>query len=394
MKEFDVIIVGGGPAGSIAAWQLGIYGFSVLLLEASDGKQRKICGEYLSPAGVNLLVQREVIQLIEGFEKLLGMNIYSPSGTKINCVFPQDHKDITFGVSVQRQLFDSRIRSLAQSNANVELLLNTRVRDLTFKEDRWNVTTGSCTYRTKLLIGADGIRSTVARSIGVRKIKANNRLAVHCFASSKLEREPYGEMHLYEDGTYLGINPINSRETNLGFVTDVSVFRKYDSAVAFLVDRICSDKKLSERYNLEFNQVKLTCNITNSNYQVVGERCALIGDAAGFVDPLTGEGITGALLSGLVLADSVRFTKLDCRKSLDQSLTNFANLYATRFHAKRTVNKIFQWLIKKPQLLELASDLLLARQQHADALVGLIGNIFTPLQALIYSLNYSKLAKP
>ncbi|MBT3784652.1 NAD(P)-binding protein [bacterium] len=389
MKEYDAIVVGAGPAGSFFSRELARSGYSVLLLEASDGKGRKLCGEYLCPAGVKLLEESDARWVLEGFPMLNGMKIYSPAGREVRCTFPIKDSKTSYGLSVHRAVFDSRMRELAQFESRVDLRLEHRVQEIHRGKSGWIVKSKNDEFQGMLLVGADGMKSIVARISGLRRSVSAQRIAVHCFANSRDARDSFGEMHLYEDGTYLGLNPTGASECNLGYVTDIGILKSHSSPEQFVKNRIETDRWLRERIDFPPSplDVRVTCNLHNLIPQIVAPQCALIGDAACFVDPLTGEGMASALLSALLLSQSLKNWNSNHAESLETCLSAYALLHRKRFQAKIKINTFFQWLIKKPMLVEELGRFLGAHQRCADALVGMIGNVLKPVEAVYFSLG-------
>jgi flavin-dependent dehydrogenase len=107
----------------------------------------------------------------------------------------------------------------------------------------------------------------------------------------------------------------------------------------------------------------------------------LIGDAAGFVDPLTGEGIFNALLSAQILVDCLR------TRDREDVESKFTKSYVKLLAGKRRLNQTFQWILRRPALIESIAGFLLQKQRRADTFIGIVGNVYSPGAGLLKLLR-------
>ena len=166
----DVVVVGGGPAGSAAATFLRQRGRDVLLVDEARFPRDKVCGESVSPGGRRLLADLGAAEAVRRLapQPLLGMTLTSPDGTS----FRGDYRDAAEpGFALRRQAFDQVLLDGARA-AGAEVREGVRatglvvedgtVAGITCEGDR-----GPETIRARLVIGADGRRSVVARRLGL-----------------------------------------------------------------------------------------------------------------------------------------------------------------------------------------------------------------------------------
>ena len=113
---------------------------------------------------------------------------------------------------------------------------------------------------------------------------------------------------------------------------------------------------------------------------VASKKFALIGDAGGFVDPLTGEGMYNAFLTAEILAESI----LENGRAFDLSdaSSKYIKLKKMQTDQKRRLNIFFQWFIRRPILVESLAILLSWSQRRANSFIGIIGNVYRPLEGL------------
>lgn len=368
-KVFDVAVAGGGPAGAFLALQLARGGKSVLLLEAGDKIRRKVCGEYLCPRGVQLLRASGIEAALEG-KPIRGMRLFSPGGIAVETRFPGGAE----GSAVRRDRLDEILLSQA-AEAGAELRRGMRLERVVREHGHWELAAGGELFHARLLVGADGRQSFVAKSLGVHRPPHSKRAALHFYARTSRENGNLGEMHILEGGAYVGVCPVGSSELNVSVVCDGSELKH--GARPALERLLARSPYLAGRFLplAAETQVQAACPLGHAVRDVAGPGWALVGDAAGFLDPLTGEGIYQALESASLLAARV----LDGAPTLHHL---YARDHELAFRAKTRVNRVFQRLIRHPIACDWVGTRLRASQARADAFIGLVGNVHGPREAL------------
>jgi menaquinone-9 beta-reductase len=383
-QHTDVLIVGAGPAGALAAHKMAKAGMRVVVLEKSPDIKRKICGEYLCPLGLQLLKDEGVADEIVGnFLRLKGMLIVTAEGTEVVTEFPSP--ETYEGVSVNRAIFDANLIKRAQlSGADVKL--SAEVKQIYRSGEHWVVESSQGTFTARVLIGADGRRSIVSKCLNNDLINDGKRVAIHAFATLSQDSLRQGEMHLFSDGAYIGINPTGNREVNFSLVLDAVDLQKLGGPFRALNAYLSRSANLSSRFHLfeDEEQIKATFPIQHRTKSIIpGKNVALIGDAAGFVDPLTGEGMYNALLSSQILSDEIILGLKNSLFVQKNTFENYRSQYSKVLHHKVMLNRFFQIIIRYPKVVETIAHFLLKRRSRADAFIGIIGNIYSPLQGFL-----------
>lgn len=381
-KKSKIGIIGAGPSGSLTAYLLQKQGHQVHLFDriSEDTKVRKVCGEYLCPAGKDLLHELGLKHLVENYSKVFGMKIFSSTEVEVNTLFPEQQ----FGYSLRRDQFDQDLAALANQNG-VTMHWDTTIASFEYGSDKVTlVDQNANTWTFDYLIGADGRQSHVAKWIDVKKTISQKKVAIHCYLDAKLSREilPQGEMHLFEDGSYCGLNPIEGKNWNFSIVCDANEVKNAESTYDLIQSKIKKSKRLTELFDLppeENLTIKVVANISNSVSGITSlkHKTLLVGDASGFVDPLTGEGIYHAILTAKVLSDIFKTTQSDA-----EIFKGYEKLIHAVYYKKVVINYFFQWLIKHPQLCHFIAVFLRPRKRVRDTFVGLIGNVYSPLRAI------------
>jgi len=384
-KKPEITIIGGGPSGSFSAYLLTKYGFKVTILEASSAPKRKVCGEYLCPRGVSLLQQFGIFQHFETiFQAVTGMVIHSPSGFRMETTFPC--KDgIQNGLSLNREVFDQTLLQLAQ-DAGSTVIRNQRVKKLERSSSGWKIeTTDGARFETPLLIGADGRNSIVARSMNVHVRHPSKRVAIHCNLPTSPRHLRKGEMHLFPSNGYIGINPIHECETNLSLVCDAQEIRSAGSPRNLLIHYLSQSEALRDRFLPlpDATEIATIAPLRHIVRNTSGEGWCLIGDAGGFLDPLTGEGIFQALSSAAFLSKAFQMESERNAPDWNHALKVYSRNRKRMFRSKTRINQVFQWIIRHPDSIERLARYLNKNKRRPDAFIGLIGNVYNPFEGLL-----------
>lgn len=386
---YEFAIIGGGPGGGFLAHQLGEMGFEVILIEASSKFKRKICGEYLCPAGVTLLKNKGFSEFIsDNYLPIEGMKLISPNLKVLYTLFPKK-KDYEVGVSVKRGHFDQAIVEKAKKYSNVDTLFGERLSGMSLsgtEEKKWDLKTDKGkSIQTKILIGADGRNSFVARTLGLKKKSSKKRVALHCFLEKKREHIRSGEVHFFKDGSYSALDPVEEKLINFSVICDVNILKSFRTPSLAIKHYIKNSSILKEDYGELPEEIKVftTFPITNRVKSNIDQNLALVGDAAGFVDPLTGEGMYNALWSANCLSQEFTHLKGSLKDSnIKSSLNRYDLKKRKHFRQKIILAKIFQFIIYHPFILELAGKFLIKKPERGHILIGVIGNIYKPIEGL------------
>jgi flavin-dependent dehydrogenase len=383
-KNIEIGIIGAGPAGTMTGLLLARAGYEVTIFEKTQSIVRRLCGEYLCPKGVELLKSYSLFnQTCFSFMPLNGMIISPSLGESITCDFPQTDRQWN-GVSVDRKMFDQRLLDLA-IESGVKVIYNTSIRKITNDNGLWILENQlEDEFYCHLLVAADGRTSTVAKLLNHSAKLNTSRIAIHCYLPRlKHFGLRHGEMHIFKDGSYCGINPISDKEVNLSFVVDSSKVRSNN------LHELCNNYlKQSNRLCETFGQIPdntILSTITplkNVNTHVAGNGLAYVGDASGFIDPLTGEGIYNALLSATVLVDAIQ-----SESTIETALQTYKKNKNKIQLQKKILNTVFQTVIKSPFLCSIIARVIRTKQTRADAFIGIIGNIYTPIRGLLEILK-------
>lgn len=391
--RLDVIVVGGGPAGSVTARQLALAGWRVLVLERDRFPREKVCGEYLCPAAVSRLDSLGLSGTIERLphRRIRRVRIAAPSGDVVEGEFLEPRRGAgAHGVSISRAALDQALLEEAAA-AGVVVVEEARVSDLLIDEHGVEVRYrtaehGAQEARGALIVGADGRFSVIARRLGMEPpTHAGGRAVLHAQLDGVAPPERAVEMHLLEGHRYAGINFLPDGLANVSLVVDLAEARELDAAgrEALLLRVVRAAPALHERFAhaRPVGPTRMLAPLKVERPRAHGERALLVGDAAGFLDPLTGEGVHAALVTATIAA-SVADRALRAGRRGARDLAEYTRRRRRALLPKTLLNRGLQVLLRHPGIQNRLGRLFGASPEGADLLVSVIGNTRPPFALL------------
>lgn len=396
--ECDVLVVGGGPAGSTLAGLLALRGRKVTLLDRSHFPRPKACGECVNPGAVRTLRRLGLLDDVLALDPkpLRGFDVVSDGGRRARGRYGDDGE----GVAVARSRLDRALLETARRRgARVEE--GVRVTGVTEAEERggsprrgeggWTMphartreADGSAGVRhARVVVGADGLRSTVARALAgpppepsTRKVSLTARLA------GEGPPDDRGRLVIGAEGT-VGLAPVGEGLWNVTVVVDPERWgrRIAGDPAAFLMGfqegrigdwatppRLVDGPWASGRFD---RPVRRT----------VGEGVLLVGDAAGYYDPLTGQGIFRALRSAEMAAAVIDSALGEDRVS-GRAVAGYARRLRRSFAPGRRLQRTIEAAISREWSREAVIDRLAGAPASTDALIRVTGDA-RPVRSLL-----------
>ena len=394
--DAEVIVVGGGPAGSTTAFFLARAGCDVLLLDRVAFPRDKPCSEYLSPQASRLLNELGVFETLVAAPsaQLTGMRVHAPDGTTFDGSFSgatgyRAFRD--FGLAIRRPLLDTALLTCAErAGARVrtgvdvrDLALNEhgRVEGVIAREDGRQLT-----LHAPLVIGADGLRSVVARRAELGKHgRWPRRLALVRHYRGVMHEALVGDMHVFEGG-YAGFAPVGDDLTNVAVVIPTRQSREIGNDRDAIMTRLLSSQPRVAARLAHAEPATPTRAIGPFNWHAKRAwmpGAVLVGDAADFFDPFTGEGMYAAM-RGAELLSTYAWEAIRAKNegSADVALAAYDRCRRHEFRGKWAVERAIATAIASPSLINLAAKALARRSDLADLLVGVTGD-FVPAREVL-----------
>ncbi len=317
-KSYDAIIIGAGPSGCAAAISLGRNGYRVLVVEKDQFPRGKVCGDGISPPTLKTLDRLGVLAEVmgKGPWKIDGVDLSSPAGQVVTAPFSHLKGPYPFGLVVPRREFDFLIFQQAQKYSNLEILENWEVKDVidqngSIKGVKAQSEGQKREFSAKFLVGADGAYSVVARKTISRKqnfqqgafgIRAyfrgvkdlTHRIEIHC---DRAILPGYGWVFpTGEDSANVGVGiaSCHLKEKNIR-----NLFQTFVEGNPFVKERFREARMVEN--SLQGGPIPMGSLFRRRSRKNV----LLVGDAGGFTDVLTGEGIYFALRTGECAAEAI-----------------------------------------------------------------------------------------
>jgi menaquinone-9 beta-reductase len=325
--DADVIIAGAGPAGAAAAVYLRRLGASVVVLDRMTFPRDKVCGDFVGPSALIELEAIGVLQMAGFAQTNIGRrgSIYVDGEQLIARPFPAVTGMPSYGRVIPRFVLDKFIVDAAQS-AGARVMEGCQLTNFAVNSDAVTVQvaspSGPFTLRCRLLIGADGSSSTVGRLMRGSQPPRRDRFIASRAYFTGIEG-PEDELDVYFDGSclpgYYWLFPTGKGEGNVGLGIALEALPAHNETPAAMLRRLIrDDKALSARLRnarLRGKPAGWPLTTYNQRLPIVFDRVMLIGDAAGLINPLNGEGIQYALLSARWAAE----TLIPCLRADDYS---------------------------------------------------------------------------
>jgi len=397
--DCDVLITGGGPGGSALAYHLARKGHKVIVAEAERFPRDKVCGDGVSPIAISELHAMG----ITGTEKFRQTNEIKKVG-----LFIQHDKVIIDLSKPEHLLFHAHIIPRieldqwiyeAAKNAGAQYLENCRVTDYVVTDQGVNIslTQEKCTFqiKTKVIVGADGSSSTIARKMrGTKPGEEFQLLGLRAYYENV--QGPTDRVDIYFSGeSFPGIYwlfPKGPDGANIGMaMVSATIPQNTRHISKMLTEHIGNNADIKER----IGQGKINGKIAgwplvfyNSESRITASRVLLVGDAAGLINPLSGDGIQYALLSARWASETLdaAITRNDFsearlntyREKVDQELGyDFAlSNMLVQFSRNKTLTPVWMSILR----------IMIARSKddpaYADTIAGIFEGTYPSHQAL------------
>lgn len=398
--DYEAIVVGGGPGGSVTASLLAEAGHRVLLLDKASFPRHKACSEYVNPGGVRVLrdlgLEGDVIAA--GAHKMQAMMVHAPGGRRFLADF-EGAGPGEYALGLSRHTLDEILLDRARV-AGVDVRERAHVRDVLRHDGRVRgVDVSIDGQREKLtaaiVIGADGHHSAVTRSLGLdtpMPLLRRTGLVAHYRGVVGLGER--GEMHVAAHG-YAGLAPLERGLTNVAFVSASSALSGRDGPLdAYFEEGLARIPAVAERLGgaVRVGGIRGVGPLAHRVTRAAGDGYLLVGDAAAFLDPFTGDGMYEAMRAGQ-LAAPVASAAIRGRDVSARALRPYRLARWRTFGAKRQVCWIVQGFIHAPILMDYVTDRLDRREELGLTLSGVLGN-FRPASAALSPLFLARLLRP
>lgn len=339
--NLDVIIIGGGLAGLTSAIHLSKFGLKVAVIEKNEFPKHKVCGEYIS---------NEVLPYLESLElkisdlkpSLINKLEFSTSKGKII-----SGKLPLGGFGISRYALDNYLFQKAVENGCQ--IIQDSVVDIYFDENEFIVSTSNnLELKSKIAIGAFGKRSNIDQKLNRNFIRKKVPwLAVKAHYSGDFPNDLVG-LHNFEGG-YCGVSKVEKNRINICYLANYDTFKQYKNIEEFQSKVVFKNPNLKiifENSNLLFEKPLTISQISFEKKEAVENHILMIGDTAGLIHPLCGNGMAMAIHSAKIASELIiKFlnNKISSRKKLEEKYTQEWNHnFKSRLAMGRFLSRILQ----------------------------------------------------
>ena len=309
-NNYDIIIVGAGPSGSSAALYAQNSGLNSILIDKSYFPRDKICGDALSGKSVKYMRELNILNEVRKLEgsQINRITFGSPNHKQfdINLSWSKNKSNIKEGFVIPRKIFDNFLYNRAKSV--VETIEGAKVIDIIYEK---NKIVGVKIRKEKLekkiyapiILGCDGANSTIAHKLKLHSNdEVNTAIAIRCYYKGVKDLSDQIELHFVDEVLpgYFWLFPAGNNLANIGIGLSKQEAKKDKRKLKeilesvtkseYFYDRFSNAKQIEEPkgWNLPLGRIVRPC---------YGNGFMLLGDAAGLIDPFTGEGIGNAMAS-------------------------------------------------------------------------------------------------
>lgn len=340
----DVLIIGGGLAGLVAAIHLLHEGLKVSIVEKSGYPKHKVCGEYISNEILPYLqwLGTDVLQLDP--TNITKFEFSSRSGKTAKARLPLG------GFGISRYALDNFLYQKALDNGCI--VLKETVTNVLFDNDAFTVTTSNQILYSKIVLGAYGKRSNIDQIIGREFInKKSPWLAVKAHYSGEFPNDVVG-LHNFKGG-YCGVSKVENDTINICYLADYASFKKYKNIDEYQRNVLYKNKHLKsifENTSLLFEKPLTISQISFDKKKPVENHIIMIGDTAGLIHPLCGNGMAMGMHSAKIAAELVLDyynSKIPSRKILEKI---YAQQWKKHFAKRLFMGRILAGILQNTRI--------------------------------------------
>jgi flavin-dependent dehydrogenase len=341
---YDATIIGGGLGGLSLSIQLAKAGYKVILFEKEKYPFHKVCGEYISFESWNFIEQLGVPLSEMNLPVIKKLIVSSPGGKEI-----KSNLDLG-GFGISRYLLDNELSKIARQNG-IDIFEESKVTDVVFKNDVFTTSTSAIIVQSKIVAGAFGKRSNIdikwSRDfVKKRNSKLNNYIGVKYHVQTEFAADTIA-LHNFKNG-YCGISQIENDKYCLCYLTTAEHLRNNNNSIVEMEKNVLQKnphlKKLFSCSTFLHQSPVTISQISFDKKSQVQNHVLLIGDAAGMITPLCGNGMSMALH-----ASKIAFEKIDkflknqiTREQMEQQyIKEWNKKFSKRLQAGRIIQSLF-----------------------------------------------------
>jgi menaquinone-9 beta-reductase len=336
--KVEIVIVGGGLAGLSAALLLKQQGRDVILVEKGDYPSHKVCGEYISYEAWPFLETLGIDPVALKLPRLKRLRVSAPNGK----VLESELSVGAYGIS--RYLLDNLLYQKCIEKG-VKVYTNTKVNSITFENDLHQISTNHYIFESADCIAAYGKRSNLDVNMKrpfIVNASAKNYVGIKYHIKTNIDADVI-ELHNFKNG-YCGISRVEGDCVCLCYLTDASNLKLYKGDIKKMESEILMQNPFLNKYFTEseflYEEPLVISNVSFLEKQAVENHIFMLGDAAGLIAPLCGNGMSIAFNSSKILAEIFQLYSDRVQRELHYSKL-WSHSFKSRLKFGRNIQHLF-----------------------------------------------------
>jgi flavin-dependent dehydrogenase len=350
MKIHDVIIIGGGLAGLTSAIDLSSSGLDVLLIEKDKYPKHKVCGEYVSNEVLPYLGRLGISIGSTSADHIQKLVLSNRGGSSVKVDLPLG------GFGISRYALDELLYNTAISKG-VTFKFDTVV-EVNFEQDQFTVKTNTKEYYSQLTLGGFGKRSSLDKHLK-RSFIQQKTPWIGIKAHYKSNDFPNGEVHLHNfEGGYCGLSKTENGSVNFCYLAHYKSFKKTKSISEFNQKYLSENPFLSlflDKSEMLFDKHLAISQVSFQNKKTVENHMLMVGDSAGLIHPLCGNGMAMAIHSAKLVSEEIKHYR--SHKDRNQLEENYTRIWKRTFRKRLIFGSVFQKILLQPKLSDIGMSI-------------------------------------
>ena len=345
MKSKEILIIGGGLAGLTAAIHLSKIGLQVTLIEKNEYPKHKVCGEYISNEVLPYLSYLDLNISDLHPTNITNFEFSTVSGKIIKSILPLG------GFGISRYTLDDYLYK--QAIANGCKIIQDTVESIIFNNEEFTVTTSNKTiFKSEIVIGAFGKRSNIDQKLNRNFIRKKSQwLAVKSHYSGDFPDDLVG-LHNFQGG-YCGVSKVENNRINICYLADYETFKKYKNINDYQ-EKVVSQNPFLKAIFLDseslFENPLTISQISFDNKQTVENHILMIGDTAGLIHPLCGNGMAMAIHSAKIVSELIAKYYNNEIKTRSELENSYIQEWNKNFKGRLIMGRLLSNVLQKQKL--------------------------------------------